>query len=73
MAPDGRPVRDFTVTAGSHRPTRFASDDGRWELPALEPGKYDVTIEAAGYPAVHRSGVVVEPGASVPVDVTLAR
>ncbi len=50
-----------TVTNGS----------GVYSRPALNPGTYTVTVEAAGFQKAQQSNVIVNPGAPVAVDITL--
>ncbi len=69
----GRPVRDFTVSvelfvpvggqssARAPGPTRFAAEDGRYELGPVEPGRYDLVIAADGHAPATRLGVEVPP------------
>jgi protocatechuate 3,4-dioxygenase beta subunit len=70
----GNPVRDFTVeierfvpagmsaAARSPGPSRYASDDGRYEKAQLEPGRYDLLVSAAGHAPASRRGVEVPSG-----------
>ena len=66
--PNGAHISGVTVTAnniatGATR-TTTTSDDGRWILPGLTVGAYEVTYEIAGFKKLVRTGVEVE--ASVP-------
>ncbi|HEX5705350.1 MAG TPA: carboxypeptidase-like regulatory domain-containing protein [Pyrinomonadaceae bacterium] len=66
--PNGAHISGVTVTAkniatGATR-TTTTSDDGRWSLPGLTVGAYEVTYEMTGFKKLVRAGVEVE--ASVP-------
>ncbi len=66
--PNGANISGVTVTAkniatGATR-TATTSDDGRWSLPGLTVGAYEVTYEMTGFKKLVRAGVEVE--ASVP-------
>ena len=66
--PNGAHISGVTVTAknvatGATR-TATTSDDGRWSLPGLTVGAYEVTYEMTGFKKLVRAGVEVE--ASVP-------
>ncbi len=66
--PNGAHISGVTVTAkniatGATR-TATTSDDGRWSLPGLTVGAYEVTYEMTGFKKLVRTGVEVE--ASVP-------
>src|SRR5687768_5883711 len=66
--PNGANISGVTVTAknvatGATR-TTTTSDDGRWSLPGLTVGAYEVTYEMTGFKKLVRTGVEVE--ASVP-------
>ena len=66
--PNGANISGVTVTAkniatGATR-TATTSDDGRWSLPGLTVGAYEVTYEMTGFKKLVRTGVEVE--ASVP-------
>ncbi len=70
----GRPVRDFTVaverfvpagaSAAARAPgsTRFASEDGRYELATLDPGSYDLLVSATGHAPALRRGIELPSG-----------
>src|SRR5688572_7556604 len=66
--PNGAHISGVTVTAkniatGATR-TATTADDGRWSLPGLTVGAYEVTYEMTGFKKLVRAGVEVE--ASVP-------
>ncbi len=48
------------------------SDDGTYTIPNLDPGKYRVTVEAAGFQTVVFEEVTVETNARLPLDVKFA-
>ena len=59
-------VNDATnVTTNS-----VSNDTGSFSVPALTPGNYTVTVEAAGFEKAQQKGIVVNPGE--PVNVNLA-
>ena len=66
--PNGAHVSGVTVTArnlatGATR-TAATADDGRWSLPGLTVGEYELTYEMTGFKKLVRNGIQVE--ASVP-------
>ena len=66
--PNGANVSGVSVTVkslatGATR-TATTGDDGRWTLPGLTVGEYEVTYEMTGFKKLVRTGVEVE--ASVP-------
>ncbi|MGZ5434739.1 MAG: outer membrane beta-barrel protein [Pyrinomonadaceae bacterium] len=66
--PNGAHIRGVTVTARnlatSATRTTTTSEDGRWSLPGLTVGTYEVTYEITGFKKLVRTRVEVE--ASVP-------
>src|SRR5258707_11618003 len=44
--------------------TVITNEAGRWVLPALQPGRYAVKAELAGFQTQNRTGVVVNDGRS---------
>jgi hypothetical protein len=73
--PSGAHLPGATVTArnldtGISRALQTASD-GTYRLPALPPGRYDVSVELAGFAAARRSGLTLRLGAEVMVDFQL--
>src|SRR5688500_5443253 len=73
--PNGAVVKDakVTVTNVADGQTREAtsSDDGTYSIPALDPGVYRVTVEAAGFSQSVIEEVKVETAARQAVDVVL--
>jgi len=51
--------------------TTISNDTGYFEVPWLDPGDYTVSAELAGFKKYHRSGVVVNVGSKVKIDVQL--
>jgi len=73
--PAGAVVKDAKVTAtnvatGEAR-TATTGEEGTYTIPALEPGVYRITIEAAGFSATNVDEVKVETAARQAVDVAL--
>src|SRR5688572_9335799 len=66
--PNGANISGVTVTARNIATdatrTTTSGDDGRWSLPGLTVGAYEVTYEMTGFKKLVRTGVEVE--ASVP-------
>jgi hypothetical protein len=58
-----------TGTGSTGRATTDAA--GRYSLPSLDPGDYEVRVELAGFKTVVRGGVALRVGGSSIVDVTL--
>ena len=52
--------------------TTDTSDDGTFTVTNLEPGAYNVTVEASGFQAVTFEAVQVETNARLPLDVKFA-
>src|SRR2546429_1404024 len=46
-------------------------DDGTYEVPLLEPGKYKVTVTAPTFPETVRENIVVQTSSTEVVDITL--
>ena len=38
----------------------LSNQQGKFSVPALLPGQYNITVEASGFKTVHQNGVVVE-------------
>src|SRR5258705_2735412 len=51
--------------------TVVANETGRWVIPALQPGRYTVRAELAGFQTQNRTGVVVNVGQAVTLNLTL--
>jgi hypothetical protein len=70
--PSGAAVSGATVTAtGPTRVTATTDAAGNFTL-ALPPGEYRVVVSKPGYSTASTSDVVVAPGTSVPLTVTIA-
>ena len=52
--------------------TVFTGSDGQWRAPALPPGDYSLNVEAPGFAAATRNGMLVVAGATLLVDIELA-
>ena len=68
------PLRKVTVTNLATQETREATtgDDGTFVVSNLEPGKYRVSVEAAGFQNVVFEDVTVQTNARLPLDVKFA-
>src|SRR5262245_16317187 len=51
--------------------TVVTNEAGRWVLPALQPGRYSVKAELAGFQTQNRTGVVVNVGQAVTLNLAL--
>src|SRR5258705_11258467 len=51
--------------------TVITNEAGRWVLPALQPGRYAVKAELAGFQTQNRTGVVVNAGQAVTLNLAL--
>jgi hypothetical protein len=62
-----------TVTSGNTGQNKTATTDaeGRYTMPFLQPGKYKITVEAAGFSKSVRSDVTLEVGQSAALDFSL--
>src|SRR5690242_18620628 len=61
-------VKVTSVKTGEVR-TAETSDDGSFTVPNLEPGAYNVAVEASGFQAVTIENVQVETNARQPLEV----
>ncbi len=50
----------------------LSNQQGEYSVPALIPGAYDVTVEAAGFKPIHQTGVVVEVDQRARLDFSLS-
>ena len=50
---------------------RVTDASGDWRVPGLPPGTYAVSAEMAGFAAVKREGVSIDPGAQLRIDLTM--
>ena len=64
-------VKVVSVKTGEER-TAETSDDGTFTVTNLEPGAYNVTVEASGFQAVTVQAVQVETNSRLPLDVKFA-
>jgi hypothetical protein len=48
-----------------------SNQQGLYSIPALPPGRYNITVEAKGFKAVHQSGVVLEVDQDARLDFAL--
>lgn len=51
--------------------TAAANDTGRWVIPALQPGRYTVTAVLSGFQTQNRTGIVVNVGQAITINLTL--
>jgi hypothetical protein len=51
--------------------TVITNEAGRWVVPALQPGRYAVKAELAGFQSQNRTGVVVNVGQAVTLNLSL--
>src|SRR5262245_64113722 len=51
--------------------TVVTNDTGRWVLPALQPGRYTIKAELSGFQTQNRSGVVVNVGQAITINLAL--
>ena len=72
----GRPVPGATVTAIAVTTggLRLAVTDanGRYTVPGLASGPYDVRVELSGFRTLTRSGIVLATGETIPLDLQLS-
>ena len=72
----GAPIAGATITAiaaGTGLTRVVVSQrDGRYVVPGLAPGTYDVRVEVSGFRTLLRSGVRVATGETVPLDLQLS-
>jgi hypothetical protein len=72
---NGAIVQNATVTvtnvATNTARTVSSGDDGIYEVPALEPGKYKVAVTAPSFPETVRENIIVQTASTEVVDVTL--
>ncbi len=60
-------VNDATGVANSTQ----TNDAGAYNVPALPPGTYTLTVEASGFQKAQQKGVLVNPGEPIAVNMTL--
>ena len=59
---EGAPVTRFTVTVGEPPSTPVRSDEGRFSVGSIPPGKHDVTVTGQGYAPAVQKDVTVASG-----------
>src|SRR5215467_3251835 len=73
--PNGAAVKGATVTVTSPNliaaRTATTNDEGRYQLPALPPGTYKVSVDASGFGKYEQEGVAVNLGRTATVEVAL--
>src|SRR5262245_12086819 len=74
--PNGAIVAGATVTlksvrTQSERKTK-ANNDGIYVFSAIEPGNYDLRVEASGFKVLSQTGVTISPGDNRGLDFALA-
>src|SRR5262245_3619974 len=73
--PNGASVRGATVTATSPNlispKTATSGDDGRYQVLALPPGTYKVSVEGTGFGKFEQSDVIVNLGRTASLDAQL--
>ena len=76
LGPDGAAIRDTKVTVlnGGTGLLRagLTNEAGQYWFGALDPGTYELTVEASGFARATVKEVVVNVGAAVQVNLTLA-
>src|SRR5262245_33651800 len=67
------PGANITVTNIGTNESRsvIANDNGEYAIPQIAPGQYTLTAEFTGFNKVVRSGIVLETGQQVRLDVIL--
>ncbi|MGB8508797.1 MAG: TonB-dependent receptor [Pyrinomonadaceae bacterium] len=73
--PNGAVVKDAKVTVtnlatGESREVT-TSDDGTYTVPALDPGRYRILVEAAGFQSVNFEEITLQTNDRLPVDADL--
>jgi hypothetical protein len=74
--PSGLPIPSATVNVqnretGANR-RAFSNQQGLYSVPALLPGSYDLTVEAAGFKSLHQNGVALEVDQRATLDFSLS-
>ncbi len=60
-----------SVETGATR-TAITDGEGRYRVPALDPGTYDLRVELANFKTVMRTGLVLTVGGTTEADVTMS-
>lgn len=71
-AVDGRPVRAATVLLPALGVSVVSSDQGRFRLPSLPSGRWEIRVRHVGH-GVHSDSVDVRPGARIHLSLRLTR
>src|SRR5262249_24367879 len=66
----GANIRVTNTATGSTRAT-VTDSDGRYSLPNLEPGQYELRADLSGFKSALRRGIVLTVGGSEAIDLTL--
>src|SRR5262249_5094400 len=73
--PNGAIVAGATVTMKSLRTQSErkvkTNNDGNYAFTAIEPGAYDIKVEAAGFKTLSQTGVTISPAENRGIDMTL--
>jgi tetratricopeptide (TPR) repeat protein len=75
VGPSQAPISGARVTledAKGSRQSVVADQNGRYSFPAVEPGTYALSAEAAGFQPTTKTGLLVTAGASATVELHLA-
>ncbi|HMJ26801.1 MAG TPA: carboxypeptidase-like regulatory domain-containing protein, partial [Pyrinomonadaceae bacterium] len=74
--PNGAAIKGATITVTSPNlispQTATSGDDGRYQIPALPPGTYKVSVDASGFGKYEKDGVSVNLGRTSSVDPQLS-
>jgi Carboxypeptidase regulatory-like domain len=74
--PSGAALPDAKISVSSDAllvpQTTVSSKEGTYRFPSLPPGTYTLTMEAAGFEAAKRDGIVINSGFAAQVDMPLA-
>ena len=72
LDPDHRPVPGARIVVESTNTgaTRdvVSNQQGLYSVPALQPGPYNITVEANGFKTVHQTGIVLEANQQARID-----
>jgi hypothetical protein len=75
LDPSKLAVSDAQLTienaATSATRSAFSNQQGLYSVPALLPGRYNITVEASGFKTIHQNGVVFEVDQQARLDFTL--
>jgi len=75
LDPDHRPIPGVRITVEDPNTaatrTTSTNQQGFYSVPALQPGPYNLTIQANGFATVHQNGTVLEADQQARLDFTL--